>query len=407
MARRAIRREFVVIACSLRVSLRVRCLPGQLQQQVGGAGLEAGEVDGDVDVAELAEARHDPGVAVLVPEAGELVVGQLDTGQTVVMTDAELAKAELLHECLGGIDLAELVGGDAIAVLEARRQTCKGRLVPRRQPEGARELADLRLGEARVDHGRPHAALPRRLHAGPVVAEVVDVGAVDERTAALALGDGGQLREQLLLAEEAATRPVLRVLRIRQLVGPHDDVTKADQRGQLPRLRQLTGRIRLGVGGDEHRPIAERVLGRAREQRGVDAGRECHDHALELPQRRQETGVLRVHGRAHGHGRTDSASSASERSGRAPTCEITSAAARAPSRPHVGSGERRVKPTMNPAAYRSPAPVVSTTAATGSALITWTLLPDTITEPRSLRVTAATSHWPRTRATAASKSCTS
>jgi len=58
------------------------------QQQVRGAGLEAGEIHRHVDVAELAEPRDDPGVAVILPETGELLVGELETCEAIVMPDA-------------------------------------------------------------------------------------------------------------------------------------------------------------------------------------------------------------------------------------------------------------------------------------------------------------------------------
>src|SRR5579871_2356592 len=54
-----------------------------------------------------------------------------------------------------------------------------------------------------------------------------------------------------------------------------------------------------------------------------------------------------------------------EVSGLAPRCEITSAAASAPRRADLSSSNPRAIPNRNPAANRSPAPVVSTTRSTG------------------------------------------
>ena len=59
---------------------------------------------------------------------------------------------------------------------------------------------------------------------------------------------------------------------------------------------------------------------------------------------------------------------------------------------------------MNPAAYWSPAPVVSTTFSTGTAGTAKVSPPATMTEPFSLRVTAAILTLPRIASTAASKS---
>src|SRR5205809_1076305 len=92
-----------------------------LQEQVRRAGLEAREVDGDVDVAQLAEASDDRLVPPVLPQPRHLVAADLQSRQPVVVAHAELAEAERPHEGLGGVDLAQLLRGDAVAVLESRR----------------------------------------------------------------------------------------------------------------------------------------------------------------------------------------------------------------------------------------------------------------------------------------------
>src|SRR5205823_11380063 len=156
-----------------RRSLSIGAAP-ETEEEIGAAGLEAGEVDGHVEIAELAEAGHDRLVAAVLPEARDLLDGDLEPRQPLVVAHAELAEAEGADELLGGVDLAELLGRDPVAVLEARRQAGERRLVPRRQAERAREIADLALGEAGVDQGRAHLVLGGRLHAGAMVAEIVD-----------------------------------------------------------------------------------------------------------------------------------------------------------------------------------------------------------------------------------------
>src|SRR6185436_4107211 len=90
-----------------------------LQQKVGAAGLKAGEVDGHVDVAKLAQARHDCLVAPLLPETRHVLERDLQARQPVVVAHAELAEAERADEGLGLVHLAELLGGDLVAVLKA------------------------------------------------------------------------------------------------------------------------------------------------------------------------------------------------------------------------------------------------------------------------------------------------
>src|SRR5262245_14177545 len=199
-------------------------------------------------------------MAPVFPEPPELVAGDLEPGYTLVVPDTELTEAERAHKFLGRVDLAELLGGDPIAVLEAGGQAGERGLVPRGQPELSRERANLSLPQLGLDQRRSDAALLRRLHARAMVAQIVHVRAVDERPAPLALGDRRQPGEELLLAEEAAVDRVLRVVRILQLLGAYHHVPHAEERAQAPRLLELARRIGLGIGRHQHRPRAERVL---------------------------------------------------------------------------------------------------------------------------------------------------
>src|SRR5581483_6139416 len=107
------------------------------------------------------------------------------------------------------------------------------------------------------------------------------------------------------------------------------------------------------------------------------------------------------------HGRSGAASSASGCSGRAPRWEITSDAASAPTRPHVTGSAPRVNANRNPAAYWSPAPVVSTTApGTGCTATSCTPSGVTTTDPWGPRVSAATSQCRDTSPNASSKRST-
>src|SRR5262249_61669504 len=183
---------------------------------------------------------------------------------------------------------------DPVAVLEPRRQTRERGLVPRGQAELARERADLVLPQLGLDQRRAHAPPLRRLHARAVVAAVAHVGAVHERATALALGDRLGLEEELFLAEETAVGRVARVVGVLELVGAHDQVPHTQRLADPPALGQLAGRIGLGVGRDEQRALAQRVLRRAREQRRVDAARERDYDTLQASQDVDQTIVLHV-----------------------------------------------------------------------------------------------------------------
>jgi hypothetical protein len=145
-----------------------------------------------------------------------------------------------------------------------RGQACHRRFVPGREVERARELADLRLAEPRVDQRRADATLPGRGHAGAVVAQIARRRAVDEVPEALGPGERLKSREQLLLAEEAPVRRVRGVVRVLQLSRLDDHVPEAHPGGESPRLLEFALGVTLRVGGhqDGRVPRASRAPSR-------------------------------------------------------------------------------------------------------------------------------------------------
>ena len=83
---------------------------------------------------------------------------------------------------------------------------------------------------------------------------------------------------------------------------------------------------------------------------------------------------------------------------------MTSAAASDPSCAHSASGRPVVRPCRNPAAYRSPAPVVSTSCSTVAAGTSTVSSAVTTIEPCSERVITTISDRPRTAETACERS---
>src|SRR2546422_9600010 len=124
------------------------------RSQVGAPRLESREVHRHVDVADRTEALHDRRVAPLLPHPGHLLARDLQAREAVVVTDAELAKAERAHELFGGVHLAQLLGRDPVAVLKAGGETRKRGFVPRRETQLAAHRADLFLPELGLDQRR-------------------------------------------------------------------------------------------------------------------------------------------------------------------------------------------------------------------------------------------------------------
>ena len=105
---------------------------------------------------------------------------QLDAGDVAMVADAQLgAQFQVAQHVFGGRHLAQLVGGHRLVVGDARGQTGLGRLAPDRQVEGPRKGAHGGLAEPGLDQRVAHAVLGAGPQAGPLVAQVVAVGAVD------------------------------------------------------------------------------------------------------------------------------------------------------------------------------------------------------------------------------------
>src|SRR2546425_3026238 len=89
------------------------------QQEVRASRLETAEIDRHVEIADLPERGENSRVPVPLPQLRDVLERDLETSEAVVMADAELTEAEGAQKCLGRVHLVELLGRDAIAVLEA------------------------------------------------------------------------------------------------------------------------------------------------------------------------------------------------------------------------------------------------------------------------------------------------
>src|SRR5205085_5740446 len=75
--------------------------PGPLEDLVGAPAPEPLQIEGDVDVSDLAEALHDRLVSPRLPEQRHLVGRELQPREPLVMADAELTEPEALEKRLG------------------------------------------------------------------------------------------------------------------------------------------------------------------------------------------------------------------------------------------------------------------------------------------------------------------
>ena len=141
------------------------------------------QIDGDEPESEARSARS---MAPATSGSSSRAISsraELDARDLAVMADAEHAKAERAHGVFRLLDDLQLFLGHFREVRNARRQTRRRRLVPRRQAGLARQRADVVLGQPGLVERADDAELARGAAAGTVVAAVVGV---------VAVGDGGE-----------------------------------------------------------------------------------------------------------------------------------------------------------------------------------------------------------------------
>ena len=94
-----------------------------------------------------------------------------------------------LRRLLGAVDPGERLGLDRGAVRQPRGETRRGRLLRARDPERAGELPYLLLADPGLEQRMDDAVLLGRPQAGPPVAEIVGVGAGEQRLVAPPRGE--------------------------------------------------------------------------------------------------------------------------------------------------------------------------------------------------------------------------
>src|SRR6267378_533827 len=121
-----------------------------------------------------------------------------------MVANPELAESECTQGILPLFDHGERLPGHRTTVLDARRKTGRGRLVPDSQASRLGKLPDVLLVQAGCKQGCQDMVLLGCLLAGPEVGLVVSVHSVRDRVEAVLLAEGLQHSEQLVFAVEAA-----------------------------------------------------------------------------------------------------------------------------------------------------------------------------------------------------------
>jgi len=208
----------------------------RLEHAVETARPEALQVQGDER-----EPGRPHGGDDLVPAGDDLVqrVGlDLQPRRVAVVAHAQLPEAQGAQRRLGGLDGTEPAERDRCAVGQPGSEAGGGRLVPGPQPQGARPVPDVVLGEAGVGQreGGPRrggGGLPRT-----VVPQVAQVDPEDDGRA-LGGGEGPERGHEGRLAAGAAVGAVGDVGRVLHLVGGHADPAQVPLVGQRTALRLL------------------------------------------------------------------------------------------------------------------------------------------------------------------------
>ena len=148
------------------------------------------------------------------------------------MTNTEAAQAEFSKGILGAFHLFERFRGDATSVLDARGEAGGGGLVPDIERGVAGQHADIVLGQARISERGEYGVLDRCLLAGAVVAGVVGIEAVDHMRHAARHALAFENAKELILAMEATSGVVARVVFAGELASRNGDQRDILRRGK-------------------------------------------------------------------------------------------------------------------------------------------------------------------------------
>ena len=207
------------------------------------------------------------------------------------MPHAKDAEAESADRLFGALDGPELFVGDLGVIRNARREARRRRLVPRRQPGAARQLANLGLREIHFVERAADAELARGLTSGPIVAAIVGVVAVDDDRVT-DRGDARQMRVELVLAVVAAVRRIRAILGAIELARADDFVVKTEIARDPDRELAVALRIAGAVGGDGDGALAQGQLRRLGDDRAVDAAAKGDGDLAEVAQDGQQAVAL-------------------------------------------------------------------------------------------------------------------
>ncbi len=186
------------------------------------------------------------------------------------------------EECLALLHLAQPFGIDLQAVAHSARQTRRGRRIPGGQAQLPGGRSHRVLGPPQLRQGRADARFLTCSKPRPVLAEVVDVGAVDDGVEASPAGDCCQAAPQLGLAEVAPVGAVPEIARIFQLAGVQLEQRHVEPRGQVDGGAPLDLGIRRTPSDRRQEPPgSERLVRYHGEQRGIDPAGIPEEHLAE------------------------------------------------------------------------------------------------------------------------------
>src|SRR5439155_26324744 len=182
-----------------------------------------------------------------IKSARQLVSAYLDAHNLSVVAHTKLAEAESAKGVFALLDYAESFPRNWPAIFDARRKTCRGRLIPDAQAGGAREVANILFGQPGIAQGCRDSVLLSSELARAEVALVIQVYSVGNRLEAMLAAEIFHHGEQFIFTEKAARSVIARVFRAVEFVGCDDFERNPVLAGKCNRVGKLsasqTGRV--------------------------------------------------------------------------------------------------------------------------------------------------------------------
>lgn len=178
-----------------------------------------------------------------------------------MVANADVEKAQIPQQILGGLNHLKLLLGDGFAVGNARTEAGHLGFIRRGKSKTGGKSADFGLGEAGFLEGGADLKFGRSLGSGAKIADVAGVFTVGEDGKLELAGDGEELSEEFVLTEVAAVQWVRFVVGVVEFGCGDDPDRKMELGCDFESFGQFTPGKAGGISNYGQSAVSQNVVG--------------------------------------------------------------------------------------------------------------------------------------------------